>query len=78
MFCAQCEVPWHAGMKCEKFRKLNKNEKNSEDMKLIKLAEEKKWKRCLHCNYFVERTAGCLYKTCRSAYTITLNNLFCN
>ncbi|KDO73762.1 hypothetical protein CISIN_1g041841mg [Citrus sinensis] len=53
MFCAQCKVPWHAGMRCEKFRKLNKNEKNSEDMELIKLAEEKKWKRCPHCNYSV-------------------------
>ncbi|GAY37579.1 hypothetical protein CUMW_030130 [Citrus unshiu] len=48
-----CKVPWHAGMRCEKFRKLNKNEKNSEDMELIKLAEEKKWKRCPHCNYSV-------------------------
>lgn len=27
LFCAQCQVPWHDGLKCDEFQKLNKNER---------------------------------------------------
>ncbi|CAN6563603.1 unnamed protein product [Malus baccata var. baccata] len=32
MFCAQCKVPWHEGIKCEGFLKLNKDEREKEDI----------------------------------------------
>ncbi|KAM1047387.1 hypothetical protein ACFX13_027339 [Malus domestica] len=32
MFCAQCKVPWHEGIKCEEFLKLNKDEREKEDI----------------------------------------------
>ncbi|KAJ0089553.1 hypothetical protein Patl1_13686 [Pistacia atlantica] len=40
LFCAQCKVPWHAGISCAEFKKLNKNESSSEDMMLMKACRE--------------------------------------
>ncbi|KAI6679802.1 hypothetical protein NL676_033683 [Syzygium grande] len=38
LFCAQCRVPWHAGLKCREFRALNEGENGSEDIMLLKVA----------------------------------------
>lgn len=27
LFCAQCQVPWHSGINCIEFQKLNKDER---------------------------------------------------
>ncbi|XP_044472352.1 E3 ubiquitin-protein ligase RNF144A-like [Mangifera indica] len=64
-FCAQCKVAWHKGLKCRKFQKLKKYEGSNEDIMVMKLAEKKKWKRCPHCNYFVEKKSGCAAIQCR-------------
>ncbi|PKI76031.1 probable E3 ubiquitin-protein ligase RNF217 [Punica granatum] len=65
MFCAQCRVPWHDGIKCEEFQKLNKNEREREDIMLTQLAKKKKWTRCPKCHFYVEKVAGCLFVWCR-------------
>ncbi|GMN52918.1 hypothetical protein TIFTF001_022070 [Ficus carica] len=65
MFCAQCKVPWHDGIGCEEFQKLNKDEREKEDIMLRNLAMSKSWKRCPNCKFYVERSAGCLYMKCR-------------
>ncbi|KAJ7962714.1 RBR-type E3 ubiquitin transferase [Quillaja saponaria] len=67
LFCARCNVPWHPGLECEEFQKMNEDERRSED--LVKaLASEKKWKRCPQCKYYVEKTQGCLHITCRCKF----------
>jgi E3 ubiquitin-protein ligase RNF144 len=66
LFCAQCCVPWHPGIECEEFQRLNESEREREDLMLSELAREKKWRRCPDCKYYVERTEGCLHMTCRS------------
>jgi len=66
LFCAQCYVPWHSGIECEEFQKLNENEREREDLMLRELAREKKWRRCPNCKYYVERSDGCLHMICRS------------
>ncbi|XP_031267489.1 probable E3 ubiquitin-protein ligase RNF217 isoform X2 [Pistacia vera] len=73
LFCAQCKVPWHAGISCAEFKKLNKNESSSEDMMLIKLAEKKKWKRCPHCRYYVSKKDGCNNMKCRCGHSFCYN-----
>ncbi|XP_065618955.1 E3 ubiquitin-protein ligase RSL1 [Quercus suber] len=65
LFCAVCYVPWHSGVDCEEFQRLNEDERGRDDLMLRELVKEKKWRRCPHCKYFVERTDGCLHMTCR-------------
>ena len=66
LFCAQCYVPWHPGVDCEEFQRMNEDEKGRDDLMFRELANEKKWKKCPHCKYYVERNEGCLHMTCRS------------
>lgn len=66
MFCAQCKVPWHAGIECTEFKKLNKNERENEDIMLRNLAQKNQWRRCPMCRFYVERSLGCDAMRCRS------------
>ena len=72
LFCALCSVPWHSGVDCEEFQRLNEDEKERDDLIFRELAKEKKWRRCPHCKYHVERTDGCLHMTCRSVLPFTV------
>ncbi|WCJ42874.1 RING/U-box superfamily protein [Euphorbia peplus] len=65
LFCAQCKVPWHAEIECAEFQKLHKDEREKEDIMLMKLAGNKHWMRCPKCRVFVERIEGCRYIKCR-------------
>ncbi|BBG98735.1 RING/U-box superfamily protein, partial [Prunus dulcis] len=65
LFCAQCKVAWHAGIDCGEFQNLNENEREKEDIMVMELAKKKNWRRCPRCNFFVEKTDGCLHITCR-------------
>ncbi|KAE8700362.1 hypothetical protein F3Y22_tig00110557pilonHSYRG00273 [Hibiscus syriacus] len=65
LFCAQCKVPWHAEIECGEFQRLHKDEREKEDIMLMKLAKEKKWGRCPTCRFVVERTQGCRFMRCR-------------
>ncbi|KAK0571628.1 hypothetical protein LWI29_019089 [Acer saccharum] len=58
-------VPWHSEIDCAEFQKLNKNEREREDIMLMKLAQNKKWQRCPNCKYSVEKKEGCMYMYCR-------------
>ncbi|XP_030488179.2 E3 ubiquitin-protein ligase RSL1 [Cannabis sativa] len=80
MFCAQCKVAWHDGIECGEFQKLNKDEREKEDIMLKKLAQSKLWKRCPTCKYYVERASGCLFIQCRcgTAFCYNCGNIFTN
>ncbi|KAK7328675.1 hypothetical protein VNO77_22792 [Canavalia gladiata] len=65
LFCALCRVPWHQGIPCEDFQKLNKDEREKEDIMLMNLAKEMKWKRCPNCRFYVAKSEGCMYMKCR-------------
>ncbi|KAI5660359.1 hypothetical protein M9H77_29152 [Catharanthus roseus] len=66
LFCAECEVPWHEGVECDEFKKLNECEREKEDLMLRELAKGKKWNRCPRCKFYVEKASGCLHMTCRT------------
>ncbi|KAM0923493.1 hypothetical protein ACQ4PT_005512 [Festuca glaucescens] len=68
LFCARCGVPWHAGADCAAYKKLGKGDRGREDMMLLEMAKGKKWKRCPKCQFFVEKTEGCLHITCRCKF----------
>jgi E3 ubiquitin-protein ligase RNF144 len=65
LFCAQCGVPWHAGSDCAAYKHLGKVDTAREDMMVLEMAKGKNWKRCPRCQFFVEKTDGCLHITCR-------------
>ncbi|XP_062021356.1 E3 ubiquitin-protein ligase RSL1-like [Rosa rugosa] len=65
MFCAQCKVPWHAGIECAEFKKLKNDEKGNEDIMLRNLAQKNQWRRCPKCRFYVEKLIGCDTMRCR-------------
>ncbi|EXB38262.1 E3 ubiquitin-protein ligase [Morus notabilis] len=60
LFCARCQVPWHAGSKCKNYNL------KSMDRKFRGLVRVQKWKRCPKCNFYVEKDSGCDHIICRS------------
>eukprot|EP01018_Ginkgo_biloba_P027910 Gb_32390 [translate_table: standard] len=68
LFCAQCSVPWHAGLDCSDFQQLSSAEKEKDDLMLFRLAKEKHWQRCTRCKLMVEKESGCCHMTCRCGY----------
>ncbi|KAG7018238.1 putative E3 ubiquitin-protein ligase ARI5, partial [Cucurbita argyrosperma subsp. argyrosperma] len=59
MFCAKCGVGWHGDMNCTEFQRLLKNGGvDREEEMTMKLADERKWKRCPHCKILVEKIEG--------------------
>ncbi|KAF7126818.1 hypothetical protein RHSIM_Rhsim11G0181800 [Rhododendron simsii] len=51
LFCFSCELPWHAGSRCEESGQL----RDENDVEFGVLAERKKWMRCPQCHHCVER-----------------------
>ncbi|KAM0923495.1 hypothetical protein ACQ4PT_005513 [Festuca glaucescens] len=68
LFCANCQVPWHAGVSCAEFAQLGAGERGREDLLLMETARESKWKRCPRCRFYVEKSHGCLHITCRCGF----------
>ncbi|KAJ6934409.1 hypothetical protein NC651_009438 [Populus alba x Populus x berolinensis] len=75
LFCAQCSVPWHSGIECEEFQRLNEDERGREDLMLRELAKDKKWSRCPQCKFYVERTEGCPHMICSFAMDVEQDGL---
>lgn len=73
LFCAQCKVPWHSGVECGEFQNLHKDEREKEDIMLMQLAKNNKWRRCPRCKIYVERSSGCLFMRCRCDHTFCYN-----
>ncbi|KAF7146646.1 hypothetical protein RHSIM_Rhsim04G0115400 [Rhododendron simsii] len=70
LFCARCKVPWHPGIECSEYQKLDEDERGREDIMLMNLAKDKMWARCPNCKIFVEKTMGCSAMVCRFAFLL--------
>ncbi|KAK7275363.1 hypothetical protein RIF29_16479 [Crotalaria pallida] len=60
-FCFECQIPWHAGYRCEESGQL----KDRNDVLFGELVERQKWCRCYKCGQCVERIEGCRWVQCR-------------
>lgn len=67
-FCAKCKVPWHLGIVCEEFEKLNKDEREIEGLQLLQLVKSQEWQRCPSCRMYVGRSEGCAQMRCRLVF----------
>ncbi|MED6159773.1 hypothetical protein PIB30_045300 [Stylosanthes scabra] len=72
LFCFSCKVPWHSGMKCYDYKRLNPNPP-AEDLKLKFLASRSLWRQCVKCNHMIELAEGCYHMTCRCGYEFCYN-----
>lgn len=68
LFCAQCKVVWHSGISCQEFQRLREDERAREDLIVMELVQNKKWRRCPSCKFYVEKTEGCFHITCRCGF----------
>ncbi|KDP44274.1 hypothetical protein JCGZ_05741 [Jatropha curcas] len=68
-FCFRCKIPWHAGYECNESGQL----RDSNDILVGELIEEKKWTRCYNCGHSVERVSGCRDIKCK--YALFLSSL---
>ncbi|TMW81826.1 hypothetical protein EJD97_007717 [Solanum chilense] len=74
LFCAKCKVAWHSGIVCAEFQKLNKDEREREDLQLMQLAKGQEWQRCPQCRIYVARASGCAQMVCRLvSYSLRFN-----
>ncbi|RZB80030.1 ATP-dependent RNA helicase DEAH11, chloroplastic isoform B [Glycine soja] len=64
LFCFNCKVPWHSGMTCNTYKRMNPIPP-AEDLKLKFLASRSLWQQCLKCNHMIELAEGCYHMTCR-------------
>ncbi|KAG2315705.1 hypothetical protein Bca52824_018827 [Brassica carinata] len=74
LFCARCEVKWHAGIRCEEFQRSGNTRKkkrssDEEDAMLIQMAKKKEWRRCPSCKFYVEKIDGCVHMRCRFVFS---------
>ncbi|KAJ1381718.1 IBR domain [Sesbania bispinosa] len=69
---ASCKVPWHSGMTCYTYKRLNPNPP-AEDVKLKSLATRSLWRQCVKCNHLIELAEGCYHMTCRCGYEFCYN-----
>lgn len=65
LFCARCNVPWHANLQCSEFQSLPSTDRTEADFLLLKLADDRNWRRCGKCKSMVELIYGCNHITCR-------------
>ncbi|CAA7046165.1 unnamed protein product [Microthlaspi erraticum] len=63
-FCINCKVAWHRSLSCDDYKRLGPNPTEN-DIKLISLANQEKWRRCGKCQHMVEHSSGCTHITCR-------------
>ncbi|KAJ7949949.1 RBR-type E3 ubiquitin transferase [Quillaja saponaria] len=62
--CMDCGVPWHSSMSCEAYQSLPLEERDSADITLHRLAQNKRWMRCQQCRRMIELSQGCYHMTC--------------
>ncbi|KAI3883800.1 hypothetical protein MKW92_006156 [Papaver armeniacum] len=65
LFCINCKVPWHRGMSCLEYKRLNPR---GEEAKLKSLASQQLWRQCVKCNHMIELAEGCYHMTCRCGF----------
>lgn len=62
--CVDCGVPCHSSKTCEEFHNLPLEERDTGDVTLHHLAQNKRWRQCQQCERRIELTHGCYHMTC--------------
>jgi len=75
-FCAKCHVPWHLGINCEEFQKLNVDERGREDILLVKLANKKKWRRFPNAIFILKDMKAVFISSAGQFVPVTFATLF--
>lgn len=62
--CVNCGVPWHNSLSCGEYQDLPLDERDSSDLTLHCLAQDRGWRRCQLCRRMIELAQGCYHMTC--------------
>eukprot|EP01016_Furgasonia_blochmanni_P009451 TRINITY_DN13918_c0_g1_i2.p1 TRINITY_DN13918_c0_g1~~TRINITY_DN13918_c0_g1_i2.p1 ORF type:complete len:299 (+),score=45.06 TRINITY_DN13918_c0_g1_i2:65-961(+) len=65
-YCLACRTDWHKGQSCAEYRVSKEWGKN--DDHFINFVKGQKFRQCSRCKFWVERSEGCNYMTCRCGY----------
>ncbi|KAK1324638.1 hypothetical protein QJS10_CPA01g00787 [Acorus calamus] len=71
--CIDCDAPWHPLMSCEEYQNLPPEERDAGDITLHRLAQDRQWRRCQHCQRMIELTHGCYHMTCWCGHEFCYN-----
>eukprot|EP00794_Sanderia_malayensis_P013726 gene13726-15157_t len=65
-WCVKCHAPWHIGMNCAKYQKdvVGKGKKALKVWAKSKGKKNPNARKCPHCRFFIERSAGCDHMCC--------------
>ncbi|KAL4481839.1 hypothetical protein ABPG74_007928 [Tetrahymena malaccensis] len=65
-YCLTCKCDFHEGQTCKEYQISNKFTEQDEHFE--KYVKGQKFKQCLKCKMWVEKTTGCDHMTCRCGY----------
>ncbi|KAI9004518.1 hypothetical protein DFJ74DRAFT_759998 [Hyaloraphidium curvatum] len=65
VMCPSCRVEYHENLTCEQFRAIPEHLRNREDMELLDVAAQRRWRRCPGCSAVMELDSGCNHITCK-------------
>lgn len=66
--CAACKCVWHSNLTCQHYQRLPESERSPDDLALLQLVNQQRWKRCPRCKMIVSLTGGCNHVTCRCTH----------
>ncbi|EOA28884.1 hypothetical protein CARUB_v10025138mg, partial [Capsella rubella] len=66
-FCINCKVPWHSNLSCNQYNRLHPNQ-TVNDILLMELVNEKRWRQCRKCQHMIELSEGCSSLICRCGH----------
>ncbi|KAI3429517.1 hypothetical protein D9Q98_005606 [Chlorella vulgaris] len=66
--CAFCGIVWHKGCGCKEYQALPSDFRQPEDVALLHVAQQRRWRRCGGCKHMIERNEGCNHMTCTCGF----------
>ncbi|KAL4512406.1 hypothetical protein ABPG72_005408 [Tetrahymena utriculariae] len=80
-YCLACQCEQHYNQTCEQYQI---TQQESQDKQFEDFAEERNFKKCPSCKFYIEKSEGCDHITCRCGYEFcylcggTYNQCYCN
>jgi len=66
-YCVSCKTNWHFKQRCEEYKK--KKEAQSDEV-FFKFANQKNFKKCPQCHFWIEKSEGCNHMKCSRCQTL--------
>lgn len=61
--CSLCKIPFHTGLTCYEYQTYT-----PDDYAICRALDEKKWRKCVKCRFWIEKNQGCNHITCKCGH----------